>query len=198
MNSRTLLRTLALGLGLMAGAGAGPLASQPSAPRSPPSESRSSADAGDEARELIGEMQQIQQQLVSIQEKALASDLEVQAQARRYQETLLGAMRADGFDAMQSLKHIEAIERQIETETLNEQEREGLLAEVREEEQRLTEAEQAALRHQEVQQVREQLMQGLLTAMREQEPQTDRLIEQLEQKNTQLRSIISAEAPQAR
>ena len=192
MRNQGVLMTMLLVLGV-ATAGTGLAVAQQATPQEPPA--AQAPENEEEARELLNEMQQIQQRLISVQEQALQNDPELQEQAQEYQQTLLAAMRAEGFDPMQSLNHIELIEKQIQSQTLNEQEREGLMAEVQEEEARLQQAEQAALQQEGVQQAREQLMEGMLAAMRKQEPQTDELIQDLEDKNAELRSIMTAEAP---
>lgn len=181
------MRAMAISLALLLSLAVGTVAAQQSESREAPSE--------ESARALIQDMQEIQQQLIGVQEQALRNHPELQEQAQQYQQTLLEAMRSEGFDPMQSLSHIELIQNQIQSQDLNEEERIGLMAEVQEEEERLQRAEEAALGQAEVQQARAQLMEGMLGAMREEEPRTDQLIQDLERKNEELREMMTAAAP---
>lgn len=146
------------------------------------------------ARALMLEMQQLQEQLGEIQERAVAAHPEVQQQAQAFQDALVGAMQREGYDPRGSLAHIESIEQQIEQGNLSEQERQTLIQELRDEHQQLVQAEEAALQHPQVQQAREDFVMGMLNAMREEAPETDRLIEQLMSKNQELNEIVTAEA----
>src|SRR5690606_4831083 len=117
---------------------------------------------------------------------------ELQAQAQALQELMLQTMQAEGYEPIQSLDRMEQLERQLQDDETDPAELSGLAAELRSEQQRLMQAEQAALANPEVQRARDQFMEALLQAMREQEPRTDELIAELQAKNEQLRDIVSA------
>lgn len=141
---------------------------------------------------LLQEMERVQQELLQIQETAMAHHPELQDQAQALQQVMLEAMRTEGFEPLESLKRMEQLERQLQADKLDPAKRPGLIAELRSEQQRLMQAEQTALAKAEVQQARDRFMEGLLQAMREQEPRTDELIADLKDKNTQLQEIVSA------
>lgn len=141
---------------------------------------------------LLQEMEQVQQELLQIQEMAMAHNPELEEQAQALQQVMLDAMRDEGFEPMQSLDRMEQLERQLQADNVDPAERPALAEELRTEQQRLMQAEQTAMANAEVQEAREQFMEGLLQAMREQEPRTDELIGQLKEKNAQLQEIVSA------
>lgn len=150
-----------------------------------------------EARALIADLQQLQQRLIGLQQQALETNPELQEQAEQYRDELLAAMREEGFDPIQSLNHIELIQQQLRNKELNEQERVGLLTEAQEAQEQVELAEAAALEQEEVAAAREEFMDAMLAAMRDIEPQTDELIERLDEKTSQLQAMMTAETPQA-
>lgn len=141
---------------------------------------------------LLREMEEVQQELLQIQESVMAHNPELQAQAQALQELMLQTMQAEGYEPIQSLDRMEQLERQLQDDETDPAELSGLAAELRSEQQRLMQAEQAALANPKVQRARDQFMEALLQAMREQEPRTDELIAELQAKNEQLRDIVSA------
>lgn len=191
MRGQGLLIKVALAL-VFSAAGASSLAQSggQSVPQTPGAGAQSDADA----RRLVGDLQEIQRRLITAQEQALEESPQLQEQARDYQGTLLAAMREEGFEPQRELSHIELLQQQLQADDLNDQERVGLVAELQEAEERLSMAEQQALQQQNVQEAREEFMQALLVAMREQEPETDRLIQELDEKGAELRSMMTAEA----
>jgi hypothetical protein len=174
-------------------AGAGVVGAQQTAEPPPAAAEMPQQEAA--ARALIADLQQLQQRLINLQQQALENSPELQDQAEDYRNELLAAMRQEGFDPMQSLSHIELIQQQLESSDLNEQERLGLLAEAQEEQEQLELAEQAALEQEEVAAAREAFMDAMLAAMRDVEPQTDELIEQLDEKTAQLQAMMSTQTP---
>jgi hypothetical protein len=176
-------------------AGAGVVGAQQTAEPPPGAAEMPQQEA--EARALIADLQQLQQRLINLQQQALEGSPELQDQAEDYRNELLAAMRQEGFDPMQSLSHIELIQQQLQSNDLNEQERLGLLAEAQEEQEQLELAEQAALEQEEVAAAREAFMDAMLAAMRDVEPQTDELIEQLDEKTAQLQAMMSSQTPPA-
>lgn len=143
---------------------------------------------------LLQEMEQIQQELLQAQQAVIADNPDLREQAGTLEKTMLEAMRTEGFEPMRTLNRIEQLDRQLQSEGADPGQRQDLVAEMREEQQRLMMAEQAALQHQEVQQARDEFMDSLLQAMREQNPRTDELMTSLKQKNAQLQEIVTAGA----
>jgi hypothetical protein len=143
---------------------------------------------------LLREMEQIQQELLQTQETALANNPKLREQAETLQSTMLEAMRAEGFEPVESLARLEQLEQRLQSEGANSSSRPALVEELHSEQQRLIQAEEAALQRQEVQQARDQFLEGLLQAMRAENPQTDELMVSLKQKNAQLQEMISAQS----
>lgn len=143
---------------------------------------------------LLREMEQIQQELLQIQEAALTNNPKLREQAETLQSTMLEAMRAEGFESVQSLARLEQLEQQLQSEDANSRSRSALVEELHSEQQRLMQAEEAALQREDVQQARDQFLEGLLQAMRAENPQTDELMVSLRQKNVQLQEMISAQS----
>jgi hypothetical protein len=154
-------------------------------------------DAADDPRQLVAEMQVLQDRLVDIQSTALERNRPLQSEAEGLQEKMLTVMRADGFDPMQSLNHIALIQQKIERGDLPPEEREALLREAIEEQRQLQEAERAALENDEVQQAHTKFIENLLTAMQKVDPETETLIQQLEAKSEQLQDWQVAKGTQA-
>lgn len=160
-----------------------------------PAPPAAAAGEQDQARQLVEDMQRLQQRLTEIQQQALQDNPELQQQAEAFQQTLLEAMRAEGYEPVRSLSHIQLLEQQIQSDTLSEQERQGLVQEMREEIALLHKAEQEALQNEEVQAARQRFVAQMLAAMKAEDPQAEALMQELADKNDQLQEMVTAQAP---
>lgn len=156
----------------------------------------SAAGSQQDPRALLQEMEKIQQDLLQIQEAALETNPELRKQAEALQNTLLEAMRAEGFDPVQSLNRMEKLERELQSGAADAEKRPDLIAQLRREQRQLMLAEQAALEREEVRKAREQFMNNLMAAMRKENPRTDDLMASLKDKNAQLQEIVTAQSEQ--
>lgn len=154
------------------------------------------AGSQQDPRALLQEMEKIQQDLLQIQEAALEANPDLRKEAEALQDTLLEAMRAEGFDPMQSLNRMEKLERELQSGAADAEKRPDLIAELRREQRQLMQAEQAALERENVRKAREQFMDNLMAAMRKENPRTDDLMASLKDKNAQLQEIVTAQSEQ--
>lgn len=141
---------------------------------------------------LLQELEQVQQQLLQIQSAAMTENPELQEQAHSLQQTLLKAMRDNGFEPGESLERVEQLQQRLQSEHGDGAQREAIADELRQEQQRLVAAEQEALESERVRQISDEFTENLLQAMREQDPQTDALVLELQQKHAQLQELITA------
>lgn len=156
------------------------------------------APAQQDLTALLMEVDQIERRLAEIQRQAIVQNPELRTQARELQGLLVETMRAEGYSPEQRLSRIQELQRELARPGLTDAEREALIAEAETEQQELSEAEQAALEHDEVQSAAQRFEDNLLAAMRAQDPNTERLIEQYEDRTAQLQAMLSEPPTQTR
>lgn len=131
---------------------------------------------------LEKEYMEIQQRLAQAQQKAVENTPELQDKADALEELVTDKMRAAGHDPGDIMETMLAAQAKMEEARTDAQRREIMESrEVREAQRKLQEAQRAAMEDGEVQAAQQALEDDILSAMRRVEPETDRLIERLQE-----------------
>jgi len=131
---------------------------------------------------LEREYMEVQQRLAQAQQKAVENTPELQDKADALEELVTDKMRAAGYDLGGIMETMLAAQAKMEEARTDAQRREVMESrEVREAQQKLQEAQRAAMEDAEVQAAQQSFEDDMLSAMRRVEPETDRLIERLQE-----------------
>ena len=163
----------------------------------PPVEPQSAAAAQDEptqaARQLHDEYMELQNRLGMIQEKAIKAHPELQKQNQALEELMMAKMTSSsGKNAQDELVEIGELEQKLRSKDTPESEREALMAEYQDKAKAFHSAQLEVLQDPDVKKAQAILMDATLAAMKEQDPQTEQLVEQLQQKQEQMRKMMES------
>lgn len=138
---------------------------------------------------LQQELMEIGQRLSQIQQQAVEDNPELREQADALEELVTEKMREAGHDPGAIMETLLAAQARMEEAGTDAQRREIIESrEVREAQQELQEAQQAAVQDPEVQAAQQELEEDMLDAMRREDPQTDRLLERMQEIQEQAQS----------
>jgi len=131
---------------------------------------------------LEREYMEVQQRLAQAQQKAVENTPELQDKADALEELVTDKMRAAGYDLGGIMETMLAAQAKMEEARTDAQRREVMESrEVREAQRQMQEAQRAAMEDAEVQAAQQSFEDDMLSAMRRVEPETDRLIERLQE-----------------
>lgn len=145
----------------------------------------------DEARQrMLQEFQEIQMQLEQIEQQAL-QDPELQQQRMQLQELVVEAIHREDPEAEQKMERMEELQDELhEAQEAGEQaEVQALVNELTQIQGSLEEARIRVMQDSQVQREAEEFRQALVAEMREIDPQTDQLLERLEELQMELQGI---------
>jgi len=168
----------------------------------PPVEPQSAAAAQDDpaqaARQLHDEYMELQNRIGMIQEKAVKAHPELQKQNQALEELMMAKMTSSsGKNAQDELAEIGKLEQKLRSEDTPESERKALMVEYQDKAKAFRAAQLEVLQDPDVKKAQATLRDATLAAMKEQDPQTEQLVEQLQQKQEQIRQMMES-AGQAR
>jgi hypothetical protein len=145
------------------------------------------------ARQLHGEYVELQNRLSLIQEKTIEAHPELQKQQQAFLDLMMAKM-ASGSDAspQDDLAAIDELEQKLRNKETPDSERQTLMTEYQEKAMAFRSAQVEALKDPEVQKAQEALREATVTAMQEQDPQTKQLMEQLQQKQGEMKQMLEA------
>jgi hypothetical protein len=132
---------------------------------------------------LEQEFMQLQQRLARAQQKAIENNPALQDKADEMEDLVTGKMRAAGYDPGGIMETLLAAQGKLQDERLTDAERRAVLesSEVREAQQQLQQAQEVVMKDPEVIQAQKALEEDMMAAIRREEPETDRIIERLEE-----------------
>lgn len=145
-------------------------------------------ESGEEGRqELMAELQQVNQELVGIRQRAM-QDPELQQEQAATEEKVIAAMTEVDPEAQQKLDRIQQLQGELQTaQQEGDQEKMGsLLQERRQLEQSLQQAQAQAMEQQEVAAAVESFRQSLVAAMKEVDPKAEQLLQRQEELQAEL------------
>lgn len=132
---------------------------------------------------LEREFMQLQQRLQQAQQRAMQNNPALQEQADAMEDMVTDKMRDAGYDPGAIMETLLAAQGKLQDERLSDAERREILEsrEVREAQEQLQEAQQAVMQDPEVVEVQRALEEDIMAAIRREEPETDRIIERLQE-----------------
>ena len=161
-----------------------------------PSQAEPPAAQGDSmqaARQLHGEYVELQNRLSLIQEKTMEAHPELQKQEQAFLDLMMAKMTSSsGGSPKDDLVAIEKLEQKLRSEDTPDGERQALMAEYQEKAMAFRTAQVQALKDPEVQKAQGALRDATLTAMKQQDSQTEQLMQQLEQKQNEMKQMLEA------
>ena len=145
------------------------------------------------ARQLHGEYVELQNRLSLIQEKTIEAHPELQKQQQAFLDLMMAKM-ASGSDAspQDDLAAINKLEQKLRSKDTPDSERQTLMTEYQEKAMAFRTAQVEALKDPEVQKAQDALRDATVTAMKQQDPQTTQLMEQLQQKQDEMKQMLEA------
>ena len=163
----------------------------------PPVEPQGAADAQGEptqaAKQLRDEYIELQSRLGMIQEKAVKAHPELQKQNQALEELMMAKMTSSiGKNAQDELVEIGKLEQKLRSKDTPESERKALMIEYQDKAKAFHAAQLEVLQDPDVKKAQTTLMDATLAAMKEQDPQTEQLVEQLQQKQEQMRKMMES------
>jgi hypothetical protein len=161
-----------------------------------PLQAEPSATQGDSmqaARQLHGEYVELQNRLSLIQEKTMEAHPELKKQEQAFLDLMMAKMKSSsGASPKDDLATIEKLEQKLRSEDTPDSERQALMAEYQEKAMAFRTAQVEALKDPEVQKAQGALRDATLTAMKQQDPQTEQLMQQLQQKQDEMKRMLEA------
>jgi hypothetical protein len=132
---------------------------------------------------LEQEFLQLQGRLQRAQQKAMENNPALQEQADAMEDLVTEKMREAGYDPGAIMETLLAAQGQVQDERLSDAQRREILEsrEVREAQQQLQEAQQVVMQDPEVVEAQRSFEEDMMDAMRREEPETDRMIERLQE-----------------
>lgn len=167
-------------------------AAQPPAPAQP-GVTAAQGDPMQAARKLHGEYVELQNRLGMIQEKALEAHPELQKQKQALEDLILAKMTSSsGKNANDELAAITSLEQKLRSKDTPETDRQALMTEFQAKAVAFRDAQVKTLQDPQVQKAQSEVMNATLAAMKQQDPHTDQLIQQLEQKQTEMKQMMES------
>jgi hypothetical protein len=181
----TTIRTLQALIAVVALSTLMPLRAEP--PTAPQGATAPQDDTMQAARQLHSEYVALQKRVGMIQENAVKAHPELQKQQRALEELIMAKMSSGGANPKDEMAALNKLEQKLRSEDTPDSERQTLMAEYQERAQTFRTAQHQALQDPEVQKARAALMDATLAAMKQQDPQTEELMQQLQQKQEQMK-----------
>lgn len=132
-----------------------------------------------------GEMQEVQQRLSQIQQRAFENNPELQTQAQELEDLFMRTMENAGYDPEGGLNRLQDIQARMQDEGVTDQERQNMLEEAQQIQMELQEGQQVAMQEEAVIDAQARFEEDLMDAMRAEDPETDDLLARFEQMQQQ-------------
>ena len=162
----------------------------------PPAASQDATAAQEEtmqaAKQLHGEYVELQNRLGLIQEKTMQANPELQKQEQAFLDLMMSKMPGSDASAKDQLAVIDTLEQKLRSADTPDSERQALMVEYQEKAMAFRSAQMQALKDPEVQKAQGALMDATATAMKKQDPQTEQLMQQLQQKQDEMKQMMEA------
>lgn len=162
------------------------------APTAPQGATAPQEDQMQAARQLHGEYVALQNRLNMIQEKAVKAHPELQKQQQALQELMMAKMSSGGKNPKEEMAELNELEQKLRSKDTPDSERQTLMAEYQEKARAFRMAQHQALQDPELQKAQAALMDATLAAMKQQDPQTEQLMQQLQQKQAQMKKMMES------
>lgn len=172
-----------------------PLRAQPSATPQGAAPSGPHGEQMEAARKLHGEFMQLQQRLASIQQKAIEAHPELKKQEEDLQTMVMAKMSSAGADASGEMDAINEIEQKLRNPDTTESERQKLMPEYQKRAKAFRDTQMRVMQDPEVMKARAALVDATTAAMKQVDPQTEKLLEELKQKQAEMQKLMEQAVP---
>jgi hypothetical protein len=144
------------------------------------------------AQQIHTEYMSLQQRLAQIQQKTMQAHPELQKQEKAFTDLMLSKMSTGGTSAKDEMDSLQKLEEKLSNKDTPADERKKLMSEYEQKATAFRTAQMQALKDPEVQKARETLMNATVAAMKKEDPQTEQIMQQIEQKQEQLKKIMES------
>lgn len=188
---RTLLALAAVATLVPAAAveAASPPAAAPAAAPAPAPGKGGSMEA---VQKIHTEYMNLEQRLAQIQQKTMQAHPELQKQEKSFMDLMLSKMSTGGTNAKEEMDSLHKLEEKLSNKDTPADERKKLMSEYQQKATAFRTAQMQALKDPEVEKARESLMNATVAAMKKEDPQTEQIMQQIEQKQEQLKKIMES------
>ncbi|MGM0553675.1 MAG: hypothetical protein ACQETK_07750 [Pseudomonadota bacterium] len=134
------------------------------------------------------EMQQLQQELATIQQQAIENNPELEEKGDSLEVLVMDKMEAAGYEPRRDLETLEGAQEQLQDSELSAEERQSVIEseDVQQAQTNLQEAQQAVADDEEIQDAQTELREELMDAMRTENPDVDELLSRLQSLQQQM------------
>jgi hypothetical protein len=146
-------------------------------------------------QQIHSQYMKLQQQLAQIQQKTMQANPELQKQEKAFMDLLLSKMSTGGTSAKDQMDALHKLEEKLGNKDTPAADRQKLVSEYQQKMTAFRTEQMQALKDPEVQKARESLMEATVAAMKKQDPQTEQLMQQIEEKQAELKKIMESAAP---
>lgn len=143
----------------------------------------------EEFHQTRAELEQIEKKLEQIQKQTLETRPDLQQRQSEFSSLVEANMKSNDYNPKQELADLEELQDQLEGDKVSEDQRQELMGQLQQKWTGLQKAQQEALQNPEVKQAHQQLVQDITSAMKEENPETEKLIQQMAQKQQELQNI---------
>jgi uncharacterized membrane protein YdfJ with MMPL/SSD domain len=163
----------------------------------PPVEPQGAVAAKDESKqaaiELRDEFMELQRRLSSIQEKAVKEHPELQKQMKDLEELMMDKLsNSSGKNMRDELAEIGKLEQKLRSNDLPENEREELMVQYQKKTKAFHQVQMEVQQDPQVKKAQTDLMDATLAAMKETDPETEQLVQQMQQTQERMRQMIES------
>jgi chromosome segregation ATPase len=145
-----------------------------------------------EIQGVYAEYMKLQKHLAQIQRDTLQAHPELQKQEQDLRDLIVDKMNSNGQNVKEEMTEIKKIEEKLRSSDTPESERSALKSDYQKKTMAFRNAQTQAMKNPEVQAAQKKLMNDLVPAMKEENPQTEQLMQQMQEKRQQLSQMLKA------
>jgi chromosome segregation ATPase len=143
-----------------------------------------------EIQGVHAEYMQLQKQLSQIQRDTLEAHPELKKQEQDLHDLILAKMSSNGHNAQDELAEISKLEEKLKNGQASDSERESLMSDYQKKAMAFRKAQTQAMQNPDVKAAQKKLVDNVVKAMKEKDPQTEQLMQQMQQKEEQLSKML--------
>jgi hypothetical protein len=143
-------------------------------------------------QQIHTEYMELQQRLAQIQQKTMKAHPELQKQEKAFMDLMLSKMSTGGTSAKDQMDSLHKLEEKLGNNSTPADERKKLMSEYQQKMTAFRTAQMQAMKDPQVEKARESLMNATVAAMKKEDPQTEQLMQQIEQKQAQLKKAMES------
>jgi chromosome segregation ATPase len=145
-----------------------------------------------EIQDVHAEYEKLQKHLAQIQRDTLQAHPELQKQEQDFRDLIMDKMNGNGQNVKEEMAEINKIEEKLRSSDTPESERSALMSDYQKKTQALRNAQTQAMKNPDVQAAGKKLIENIVTVMKKEDPQTEQLMQQIQEKRQQLSQMLGA------